>query len=102
MFFTKNRVIEKFSKENVKVVEVYKRSGHTFQLFCDARKAAGTKGMNVNYCLFLLTPNGFVPLVDNRMLDIPEMNYVEGENDRMREDIKNAFAEFKGYVEVMV
>ena len=102
MFFSKSRVLKKVSKENIKVIEIYKKSGKVFQLYCDASKAHGTRGFNVNYCINMLTINGFVNLIDNKTLDIPDVKFEENKEEKIILDIEECFSKFKEYADLIV
>lgn len=67
---------------DVKRLELYHTRTKTFQLICDVKKQVGV-GMNTNYCLSILTANGFVPVVDNRTLNIPEVKADMNKNKLM-------------------
>ena len=67
---------------DVKRLEIYHTRTKTFQLFCDVKKQIGV-GMNTNYCLSILTANGFVPVIDNRTLGIPDVKADTNKNELM-------------------
>ncbi len=103
MFFSNKRsIIKKVSKENIKYIEIYKKGGHVFQLFCDAQKASGTRGLNVNYCVSMLTANGYVPVADDKLLDLPEVKFEEGKEEEVIAKIEKGFEEFRSYVDIIV
>lgn len=101
IFGNKNKsVLKNINESNVKIVEIYKKSGKTFQFYCDVKKSQGTIANNTNYCVSLLTNNGFVLLMDNRQLDIPEVKLEFG-NEKLEEMIRAGFAEFKKYADIV-
>lgn len=102
IFGSKNKnVLKNVGADNVKIIEIYKKGSRTFQLYCDVKKSQGTIANNTNYCISLLTDNGFVMLVDNRNLDIPEVKLEMGE-EKLTEQIEAGFAEFKKYADIVV
>lgn len=102
IFGSKNKsVLKNITDANIKIIEIYKKSGKTFQIYCDVKKSQGTIANNTNYCISLLTDNGFVMLIDNRGLDIPEVKLELG-NDKNLELIEAGFSEFKKYADIIV
>lgn len=104
MFFKSSKnhnILKNVNESNIKVIEIYKKSGKTFQFYCDVKKSQGTIANNTNYCVSLLTDNGFVKLMDNRDLDIPEVKLEFG-NDKNLEMIELGFAEFKKYADIII
>lgn len=104
MFFkssTNHNVLKSVTENNIKVVEIYKKGNKTFQFYCDVKKSQGTINNNTNYCISLLTDNGFVKLMDNRDLDIPEVKLEFG-NDKNLEMIESGFLEFKKYADIIL
>ncbi len=91
----KKRKTMMWNKKNgdVKRLELYHTRTKTFQLFCDVKKASGTIGMNNNYCLSMLTVNGFVPVIDNRTLGIPDVK-VDTDWIELMKAIEIAFEKF--------
>lgn len=102
IFGSKNKsVLKNITDTNVKVIEIYKKGGKTFQLYCDVKKSQGTISNNTNYCISLLTDNGFVMLIDNRGLDIPEVK-MEMSKEDLQKSIEDGFAEFKKYADIII
>lgn len=102
IFGSKNKsVLKNITDTNVKVIEIYKKGGKTFQLYCDVKKSQGTISNNTNYCISLLTDNGFVMLIDNRGLDIPEVK-MEMSKEDLQKFIEDGFAEFKKYADIII
>ena len=102
IFGSKNKsVLKNITETNVKVIEIYKKGGKTFQLYCDVKKSQGTISNNTNYCISLLTDNGFVMLIDNRGLDIPEVK-IEMSKEDLQKFIEDGFAEFKKYADIII
>lgn len=102
IFGSKNKsVLKNITDTNVKVIEIYKKGGKTFQLYCDVKKSQGTISNNTNYCISLLTDNGFVMLIDNRGLDIPEVK-IEMSKEDLQKFIEDGFAEFKKYADIII
>ena len=102
IFGSKNKsVLKNITDTNVKVIEIYKKGGKTFQLYCDVKKSQGTIANNTNYCISLLTDNGFVMLIDNRGLDIPEVK-IEMSKEDLQKFIEDGFAEFKKYADIII
>lgn len=102
IFGPKNKsVLKNITDSNIKIIEIYKKGGKTFQLYCDVKKSSGTIANNTNYCISLLTDNGFVMLIDNRGLDIPEVKLELG-NDELLKMIEDGFIEFKKYADILV
>ena len=104
MFFkskTNHNVLNNVTDTNIKVIEIYKKGNKTFQLYCDVKKSQGTIANNTNYCISLLTDNGFVKLMDNRDLDIPEVKLEFG-NDKNLEMISDGFIKFKEYADILI
>lgn len=66
------RVVENITKENIIIMDIYKKNGNTFQLFCNVLKSEGTMGNNINCCVNMLTSNGWVQIVDSRILGLEE------------------------------
>jgi|SaaInl8_200m_RNA_FD_contig_31_2810581_length_720_multi_7_in_0_out_0_2 hypothetical protein len=84
------------NNDNVRMIEIYRKDDRIFQMYCDAKKSEGTIGVNTNYNISLLTDNGFVQLMDNRQLGIPEVKMDDGEK-KVTEDIDAGFEKFKEY-----
>ena len=102
MIFKKKQTrMEFITESNIKIIEIFKLKGKTFQLYCDVKKSQGTIANNTNYCISLLTDNGFVMLIDNRGLDIPEVKLELG-NDKNLEMIEAGFSAFKKYADIIV
>ena len=102
IFGSKNKsVLKNITDSNVKVIEIYKKGGKTFQLYCDVKKSQGTIANNTNYCISLLTDNGFVMLIDNRGLDIPEVK-MEMSKEDLQKSIEDGFTEFKKYADIII
>lgn len=102
IFGSKNKsVLKNITDSNVKVIEIYKKGGKTFQLYCDVKKSQGTIANNTNYCISLLTDNGFVMLIDNRGLDIPEVKMEMAKED-LQKSIEDGFTEFKKYADIII
>lgn len=102
MFFKKTKnVLTNVTENNIKVIEIYKKGGRTFQLNADVKKSQGTIANNTNYCISLLTENGFVMLIDNRGLDIPEIKLELGNEENLKL-IEAGFKQFKEYADVVV
>lgn len=102
IFGSKNKsVLKNITDTNVKVIEIYKKGGKTFQLYCDVKKSQGTISNNTNYCISLLTDNGFVMLIDNRGLDIPEVK-IEMSKEDLQKCIEDGFTEFKKYADIII
>ena len=102
IFGSKNKnVLKNVGADNVKIIEIYKKGSKTFQLYCDVKKSSGTIANNTNYCISLLTDNGFVILIDNRGLDIPEVK-MDIEKDELIQMIEDGFSEFKKYADIIV
>ena len=104
MFFkssTNHNVLKSVTENNIKVVEIYKKGNKTFQFYCDVKKSQGTINNNTNYCISLLTDNGFVMLIDNRGLDIPEVK-MEMSKEDLQKFIEDGFAEFKKYADIII
>lgn len=102
IFGSKNKsVLKNITDANVKVIEIYKKGGKTFQLYCDVKKSQGTISNNTNYCISLLTDNGFVMLIDNRGLDIPEVK-MEMSKEDLQKSIEDGFTEFKKYADIII
>lgn len=100
MFFKQSKRIENISDTNAIIIEIYKKGGNTYQLFCDAQKSSGTMGDNINYCLKLLTDNGFVMIIDNKQMTIPNIN-MDNDMDDIVESINQGFEKFKEFVSVL-
>lgn len=94
--FKKEKVVKIETTDNLIVTKLYRRNGRTFQFFCDSLKASGTKGENVNYCLKLLTEEGFVVVMDNRQLGVPDM-LRDDTNEIRAQKIEEGFKVFKDF-----
>jgi hypothetical protein len=101
MFFSKSSLMIRGKDDALKVIEIYKKGGKTFRLFCETTKAAGTMGENFNYCVSLLTQNGFVVIADNRMLDIPEVDSKKMSKEEVLSKVHAGFEEFKRYADII-
>lgn len=93
-------VLKNVTESNIKVIEIYKKGSRTFQLYCDVKKSQGTIANNTNYCISLLTDNGFSMLIDNRGLDIPEVK-LENTQEETLKMIEDGFTEFKKYADII-
>lgn len=97
---TNKDVLKNINENNVKIIEIYKTNNRLFQLYCDVKKSQGTIANNTNYCISLLTDNGFVKLMDNRDLDIPEVKLEMG-NEVLENMIYEGFKKFKEYADIL-
>lgn len=101
MFFNKkSQRIENISKDNIIIVEIYKKGKNTFKLFCDVKKSSGSIALNTNYCVEMLTQNGFFLLADNRQLCIPELSTDSSQAENL-ESIEAGFNKFKTFADLI-
>ena len=100
MFWSKKKRIELISDTNVVITEVYKVNGRTFMMFCDAKKSKGGHGQNVNYALNILTDSGFQLIMDNRQMDIPEVDPTDPTGVTL-DAIADGFKQFKAFADIL-
>jgi hypothetical protein len=102
IFGKKNQnILRNIDDKNIKIMEIYKKGGKVFQLFCDVTKSDGTIGQNINYCLKLLTDQGFVVILDNRTMDIPEVKMSMNEQEILM-NIEEGFEKFKQFADILI
>jgi hypothetical protein len=100
MFFSKSKRIETITDDNIIITEIYKKSGRTFQLFCDSVKSKGTIGNNINFCLKMLTDSGFALIIDNKQMQIAEPNMADGKEAVLKQ-IQVGFDLFKEFADIL-
>ena len=88
-----NIVLENVAEDTITVLHILKYKKNTYKLFCDTKKASGTIGVNVNFCISKLTDSGWVVVADIKDLCLENVN-VNEENEVNLKRIEKAFEKF--------
>jgi hypothetical protein len=84
--------------KRIRAYEVFDYKGKTFEIFCSLSISSSCLGFNSDYCLHLLTDNGWKNLSDNRKLGINEPLSRGQSMDSELQKLEDGFNQFKEYV----
>lgn len=93
--------ITKETNEAITAYQIVKMGDKTFQFNCSLTRSSCV-GFNRDLCVSLLTNDGFVNMVDNRFLGIPEnwsTIYTSNSEAQRKEKLKDCFAGFLKYLD---
>jgi len=92
------KIIKK-EKDRLIAYKIFKINNHTYQFTIDIKMGGNVDGFNDEIYVKMFTGNGWVNVVDNRFLGLPDINVYELKKDYILEKIENYFKVFKSYIE---
>jgi len=79
--------------------KVFKINNHTYQFTINIKMGGNVEGFNDEIFVKMFTDNGWVNIVDNRFLGLPDINIYELKKDYILDKIEKYFKIFKSYIE---